>query len=60
MGVLQQSWCFCNGICKSEKTKSAIFSGRTPSMTRIGTRTGFLIHRNFLLTTHAILPSVHR
>ncbi|KAJ0695446.1 putative peptidase S1, PA clan [Helianthus annuus] len=59
MGVLQQSsWCFCNRICKSEKTKSAIFSGKAPSMARIGTGTAFLIHRNLLLTTHAILPSV--
>ncbi|KAM0028436.1 hypothetical protein Hdeb2414_s0019g00551711 [Helianthus debilis subsp. tardiflorus] len=58
MGVLQHSWCFCNCICKSEKTKSAIFSGKAPSMARIGTGTAFLIHRNLLLTTHAILPSV--
>ncbi|KAL4558560.1 hypothetical protein LXL04_036761 [Taraxacum kok-saghyz] len=58
MGVLSESWCFCNGICKSEKTKSAIFSGKGPSMVRVSTGTGFLIHRNLLLTTHAILPSV--
>ncbi|KVH94251.1 uncharacterized protein LOC112518563 [Cynara cardunculus var. scolymus] len=58
MGVLGESWCFCNGLGKSEKTKSAIFSGKGPSMARISTGTGFLIHRNLLLTTHAILPSV--
>ncbi|KAL8261999.1 hypothetical protein R6Q59_026048 [Mikania micrantha] len=58
MGVLTESWCFCNGVCKSEKTKSAIFSTKGPSMARISTGTGFLIHRNLLLTTHAILPSV--
>lgn len=58
MGVLAESWCFCNGICKSEKTKSTIFSGKGPSMVRISTGAGLLIHRNILLTTHAILPSV--
>ncbi|CAI9300833.1 unnamed protein product [Lactuca saligna] len=58
MGVLAESWCFCNGICKSEKTKSTIYSGKGPAMVRISTGTGFLIHRNLLLTTHAILPSV--
>ncbi|KAI7747471.1 hypothetical protein M8C21_030744 [Ambrosia artemisiifolia] len=59
MGVLTESWCFCNGgICKSEKTKSSILSTKAPSMVRICTRTGFLIHKNLLLTTHLILPSV--
>ncbi|KAK9069374.1 hypothetical protein SSX86_011277 [Deinandra increscens subsp. villosa] len=58
MGVLAESWCFCNGVGKSEKIKSAIFSGKGPSMARISTGTGFLIHRNLLLTTHAILPSL--
>ncbi|XP_076909925.1 uncharacterized protein LOC143567370 [Bidens hawaiensis] len=58
MGVLKESWCFCNGICKSERTKSAIFSGKAPSMARINTGTGFLIHRNLLLTTHAVIPSL--
>ncbi|XP_071738094.1 uncharacterized protein [Rutidosis leptorrhynchoides] len=59
MRILSDSWCFCNGICKSEKTKSGIFSGKAQSMVRIcNNGTGFLIHRNLLLTTHAILPSV--
>lgn len=39
--------------------KAAIFSGKGPSMARIGAAgTGFFIHRNLLLTTHANLPSV--
>ncbi|KAI7726154.1 hypothetical protein M8C21_008638, partial [Ambrosia artemisiifolia] len=42
----------------SEKTKSSIFSTKSSSMVRISTRTGFLIHKNLLLTTHLILPSV--
>ncbi|KAL3828974.1 hypothetical protein ACJIZ3_017776 [Penstemon smallii] len=59
MRVLSESWCFCNGGAKSEKMKAAIFSGKAPSMARIsGGGTGFLIHRNLLLTTHANLPSV--
>ncbi|KAI3742059.1 hypothetical protein L1987_59738 [Smallanthus sonchifolius] len=64
MGVLGESWCFCNGGGKSERTKASIFSGKGPAMARINSTgcllsgTGFLIHRNLLLTTHAILPSV--
>ncbi|KAF5810366.1 putative peptidase S1, PA clan [Helianthus annuus] len=63
MGVLGESWCFCNGGGKSERTKGSIYSGKGSAMARISTGgmfsgTGFLIHRNLLLTTHAILPSV--
>ncbi|KAL8549139.1 hypothetical protein ACS0TY_008120 [Phlomoides rotata] len=59
MRVLGESWCFCNGGGKSERIKGAIFSGKAPAMARInGGGTGFLIHRNLLLTTHANLPSV--
>lgn len=59
MGVLGESWCFCNGGIKSERTKASIFSGKGSAMARIdSTGSGFLIHRNLLLTTHAILPSV--
>ncbi|KAD3068485.1 hypothetical protein R6Q59_017497 [Mikania micrantha] len=63
MGVLAESWCFCNGGVKSERTKASIFSGKGPAMARISngslfSGTGFLIHRNLLLTTHASLPSV--
>lgn len=59
MRVLAESWCFCNGGGKSERMKAGIFSGKSPSMARIGGGgTGFLIHRNLLLTTHANLPSV--
>lgn len=39
--------------------KASIFSGKGPAMARIGASgTGFLIHRNLLLTTHVNLPSV--
>ena len=64
MGVLGESWCFCNGGGgKSERMKAAIFSGKGPAMTIVsggGTMsgTGFLIHWNLLLTTHVNLPSV--
>ncbi|KAG8388831.1 hypothetical protein BUALT_Bualt02G0165900 [Buddleja alternifolia] len=59
MRVLGESWCFCNGGGKSERMKAAIFSGKAPAMAKInGGGTGFLIHRNLLLTTHANLPSV--
>ncbi|XAR60948.1 hypothetical protein NMG60_11034500 [Bertholletia excelsa] len=66
MRVLSESWCFCNGGGKSERMKAAIFSGKGPAMARIGggggggemSGTGFLIHRNLLLTTHVNLPSV--
>ncbi|KAA8550604.1 hypothetical protein F0562_002288 [Nyssa sinensis] len=62
MGVLGESWCFCNGGGKTERMKATIFSGKSPAMARIvsgGTvsGTGFLIHRNLLLTTHVNLPS---
>ncbi|CAA0806017.1 Unknown protein [Striga hermonthica] len=59
MRVLGDSWCFCNGGGKSERMKASIFSGKAPAMARINDGgTGFLIHRNLLLTTHANLPSV--
>ncbi|KAL6971077.1 hypothetical protein U1Q18_030759 [Sarracenia purpurea var. burkii] len=64
MGVLGESWCFCNGGGKSERMKAAIFSGKGPAMARISGSdgemfgTGFLIHRNLLVTTHVNLPSV--
>ncbi|XP_047332268.1 uncharacterized protein LOC124935879 [Impatiens glandulifera] len=64
MGVLTNSWCFCNGGGKSEKMKAAIFSGKGPAMATISSSsettsgTGFLIHRNLLLTTHVNLPSI--
>ncbi|CAI9770652.1 unnamed protein product [Fraxinus pennsylvanica] len=59
MRVWGESWCFCNGGGKTERIKAAIFSGKGPSMARIASGgTGFLIHRNLLLTTHVNLPSV--
>ncbi|KAI4354316.1 hypothetical protein L6164_003188 [Bauhinia variegata] len=64
MGVLTESWCFCKGMSKIERMKAAIFSGKGQAMARISNAangisgTGFLIHRNLLLTTHANLPSV--
>ncbi|KAF7825823.1 Peptidase S1 [Senna tora] len=65
MGGLRESWCFCKGVSKSERMKAAIFSGKGQAMARIIAAaangisgTGFLIHRNLLLTTHANLPSV--
>ncbi|WOG85964.1 hypothetical protein DCAR_0105157 [Daucus carota subsp. sativus] len=63
MGVLGETWCFCNGGGKSERMKASIFSGKAPALARIALGgslfgTGFLIHRNLLLTTHANLPSV--
>ncbi|CAI9776607.1 unnamed protein product [Fraxinus pennsylvanica] len=59
MRVWGESWCFCNGGGKSERIKAAIFSGKGPAMARIASGgTGFLIHRNLLLTTHVNLPSV--
>ncbi|KZV32199.1 hypothetical protein F511_29774 [Dorcoceras hygrometricum] len=59
MRVLGESWCFCSGGGKSERMKAAIFSGKAMAMARVqGGGTGFLIHRNLLLTTHANLPSV--
>ncbi|CAN8260177.1 unnamed protein product [Cochlearia groenlandica] len=66
MGVILDSWCFCKGVGKTEKMKSSIFSGKSPAMARISVSgpngvtsgTGFLIHRNLLLTTHINLPSI--
>ncbi|KAJ8558262.1 hypothetical protein K7X08_005028 [Anisodus acutangulus] len=59
MGFLVDSWCFCNGGGKSERMKASIFTTKGPAMVHIGASgTGFLIHRNLLLTTHVILPSV--
>nr|XP_043621921.1 uncharacterized protein LOC122593560 [Erigeron canadensis] len=59
MGVLGETWCFCSGGIKSEKTKASIYSGKGSAMAVISDGgTGILIHRNLLLTTHAILPSV--
>ncbi|XP_073146623.1 uncharacterized protein [Henckelia pumila] len=59
MRVLGESWCFCSGGGKSERMKAAIFSGKAMAMARIHDGgTGFLIHRNLLLTTHANIPSV--
>lgn len=63
MGVLSDSWCFCSGGGKSERMKAAIYAGKGPAMARISggggvSGTGFLIHRNLLLTTHVNLPSV--
>lgn len=59
MGVLSESLCFCKGVGKSERMKAAIFTTKSPAMAQIsGAGTGFLIHRNLLLTTHANLPSI--
>ncbi|KAG2720162.1 hypothetical protein I3760_02G023900 [Carya illinoinensis] len=59
MGVLRESLCFCKGVGKSERMKAAIFSNKASAMAGIsGAGTGFLIHRNLLLTTHANIPSV--
>ena len=53
-------------MSKSERMKAAIFTGKAQAMATIAATaapngasgTGFLIHRNLLLTTHANLPSV--
>ncbi|XP_022769903.1 uncharacterized protein LOC111313481 [Durio zibethinus] len=65
MGGLRESWCFCKGVSKTEKMKGTIFSSKAQAMARIIgaavngiSGTGFLIHRNLLLTTHVNLPSV--
>ncbi|XP_050207122.1 uncharacterized protein LOC126656570 [Mercurialis annua] len=62
MGVLIESWCFCKGVGKSEKMKAAIFSGKGSAMAIVSgngvSGTGFLIHRNLLLTAHLNIPSV--
>jgi len=62
---LRESWCFCKGVSKSERMKAAIFTGKGQAMATITgispnglSGTGFLIHRNLLLTTHTNLPSV--
>ncbi|KAF6140164.1 hypothetical protein GIB67_028970 [Kingdonia uniflora] len=58
MGVLSDaSWCFCNGGGKSERMKVSIFSSKASAMARVSSGTGFLIHKNLLLTTHISLPS---
>ncbi|CAL5191950.1 unnamed protein product [Lathyrus oleraceus] len=62
---IRESWCFCKGVSKSERMKGAIFSGKNQALATISNTnvvngvsgTGFLIHRNLLLTTHANLPS---
>ncbi|XVF32156.1 hypothetical protein REPUB_Repub17cG0057800 [Reevesia pubescens] len=65
MGGLRESWCFCKGVSKTERMKGTIFSSKAPAMARITgaavngiSGTGFLIHRNLLLTTHLNLPSI--
>ncbi|PKI64822.1 hypothetical protein CRG98_014818 [Punica granatum] len=59
MGVLSESLCFCKGVSKSERMKATIFTTNSPGMALIsGAGTGFLIHRNLLLTTHVNLPSI--
>ncbi|XP_077251606.1 uncharacterized protein LOC143890812 [Tasmannia lanceolata] len=58
MRVSGKNWCFCSGGGRSEKMKGAIFSGKGPAMANVGIGTGFLIHKNLLLTTHINLPSV--
>nr|GEU78140.1 trypsin-like cysteine/serine peptidase domain-containing protein [Tanacetum cinerariifolium] len=65
MGVLSESWCFCNGGGKSERTKGSVYVNKGSAMAKISSSngglfcgTGFLIHRNLLLTTHGVLPSV--
>ncbi|XWS76069.1 hypothetical protein CRYUN_Cryun01aG0145700 [Craigia yunnanensis] len=59
MGCLRESWCFCKEVSKTERMKGIIFSSKAPAMARIIgpavngiSGTGFLIHRNLLLTTH--------
>ncbi|PIA35817.1 hypothetical protein AQUCO_03400009v1 [Aquilegia coerulea] len=60
MLVLGEKWCFCNGGGKSERMKGNIFNSKGSAMATIcnGKSSGFLIHRNLLLTTHVNLPSV--
>lgn len=71
MGVLGEGsrWCFCSGGGRSERMKDNIFASKGLALASIsvagggsgggggGAGTGFLIHRNLLLTTHARLPS---
>ncbi|XP_042483087.1 uncharacterized protein LOC122063449 [Macadamia integrifolia] len=54
----ESSWCFCNGGGRSERMKGSIFCNKGAAMARVGGGTGFLIHKNLLLTTHVNLPSV--
>ncbi|KAK4749071.1 hypothetical protein SAY87_026520 [Trapa incisa] len=59
MGVLSESLCFCKGVGKTERMKGAVFTSKTAIMARVsGAGTGFLIHRNLLLTTHSSIPSI--
>ncbi|XP_008794637.2 uncharacterized protein LOC103710603 [Phoenix dactylifera] len=69
MGVFgeRSRWCFCSGGGRSERVKGSIFATKGSAFAAIsaaggcgggGWGTGFLIHRNLLLTTHANLPSV--
>ncbi|KAJ6729052.1 T1B9.12 PROTEIN [Salix viminalis] len=64
MGVLSETWCFCKGVGKSEKLMAALFTGKGPAIARISAAangvsgTGFLIHRNLLLTAHVNIPSI--
>ncbi|KAF8394041.1 hypothetical protein HHK36_020243 [Tetracentron sinense] len=60
MGVLGETWCFCKGGGRSERMKGSIFCSKGSAMASVcgETGTGFLIHRNLLLTTHGNLPSV--
>ncbi|XP_073098499.1 uncharacterized protein [Elaeis guineensis] len=68
MGVFgeRSRWCFCSRGGRSERVKDSIFATKGPAFAAISTGgggagcggTGFLIHRNLLLTTHANLPSV--
>ncbi|KAL8139025.1 hypothetical protein V2J09_005026 [Rumex salicifolius] len=66
MGVLGESWCFCGGGGKSERLKATIFSNKSAAMVSLSsagagageaTGSGFLMHKNLLLTTHVNLPS---
>ncbi|KAJ4968612.1 hypothetical protein NE237_015313 [Protea cynaroides] len=54
----EASWCFCSGGGKTERMKGSIFCNKGAAMARVGGGTGFLIHKNLLLTTHINLPSV--
>ncbi|EHA8589106.1 hypothetical protein COCNU_scaffold008027G000020 [Cocos nucifera] len=67
MGVFGEGsgWCFCSGGGRSERVKGCMLATKGPAFASIsgaggggGAGTGFLIHRNLLLTTHANLPSV--
>ncbi|XP_072992367.1 uncharacterized protein [Typha latifolia] len=66
MGVLGEGsgWCFCSGRARSERVKEGLFAAKGAAVAAIsvggggGGGTGFLIHRNLLLTTHANIPSI--